>query len=60
MKKANAVFVIGLVIGAVIVIQAQTEPPKNLAGVEFPCTYNKPSGSGLVNPERVKGVRVEG
>jgi hypothetical protein len=42
MKKANAVLLIGLVSGAVLVIDAQTEPPKNLAGVDFPCTYNKP------------------
>jgi hypothetical protein len=43
MTKANAVLMVGFVVGAVIVIHAQTEPPKNLAGVDFPCTYNKPT-----------------
>jgi hypothetical protein len=42
MMKASAGFLVGLLIGAVVVVHAQTDPPKNFAGADFPCTYNKP------------------
>ena len=42
MTKASAGFLVGFFLAAVMVIHAQTEPPKNFAGADFPCTYNKP------------------
>jgi hypothetical protein len=36
------VLLVFLVVGALIALHAQAEGPKNLAGVDFPCTYNKP------------------
>ena len=41
MKRSNALELAGIVVGAVLG-HAQTEPPKNLAGAEFPCIYTKP------------------
>ena len=42
MTKACAGVMVGFFVGAVMIIHAQTDPPKNFAGADFPCTYNKP------------------
>lgn len=33
---------VGSIVGAVVLSQAQTSRPTNLAGAEFPCNYNQP------------------
>jgi hypothetical protein len=42
MTKVIAGFAAGLFFGAAMISHAQTDAPKNSAGAEFPCTYNKP------------------
>lgn len=42
MTDMKALISVGLVVGAVVLNHAQTEGPRNLAGADFPCTYNKP------------------
>ena len=58
MRKTGMLLSLPLVAAAVMLGHAQVDAPKNRAGAEFPCTYNKPVTPSMTagSLETINGV----